>query len=80
MRRIVSILGGDGSLGTTVKFLRTSAVVESAMERGDLYFNPLPYGTGNDGAQIMGWGSTPTNESWHTDLESLMRDIVSSQT
>ena len=40
----------------------------------------LPYGTGNDGAQVFGWGSSPVGEQWMTDLESLMRDIILSST
>ena len=40
----------------------------------------LPFGTGNDGAQVFDWGASPENELWLQDLESLMRDIITSQT
>jgi len=40
----------------------------------------LPFGTGNDGAQVFGWGSSPSNELWLQDLGSLMRDIVEAET
>ena len=40
----------------------------------------LPFGTGNDGAQVFEWGASPENELWLQDLESLMRDIITSQT
>ena len=40
----------------------------------------LPFGTGNDGAQVFGWGASPANESWLFDLESLSRDIICSTT
>jgi len=40
----------------------------------------LPFGTGNDGAQVFGWGSSPFDELWLQDVETLMRDIVQAQT
>jgi len=43
-------MGGDGSLATTIKFLRTSTVVDNALIKGKICFAMLPYGTGNDGA------------------------------
>ena len=49
-RRVVTIMGGDGSLGTTIKQLRKSDVIDLAMQHGRVYFVVLPYGTGNDGA------------------------------
>jgi len=38
----------------------------------------LPFGTGNDGAQAFNWGPTPIGEMWLTDIESLMRDLITS--
>jgi diacylglycerol kinase family enzyme len=49
-RKIVCIMGGDGSLATTIKFLRTSVIVDNALIKGKLCFAMLPFGTGNDGA------------------------------
>jgi diacylglycerol kinase family enzyme len=49
-RRVVTIMGGDGSLGTTIKALRKSEIIDDAMHHGKLFFIVLPYGTGNDGA------------------------------
>ena len=43
-------MGGDGSLATTVKFLRGSPVIEQCLQRGKLSFCMLPFGTGNDGS------------------------------
>lgn len=39
----------------------------------------LPFGTGNDGAQVFGWGASP-NGIWMQDLESLARDMILSST
>lgn len=80
-RKVVCIMGGDGSLSTTIKFLRTtSKVIDLALQRGKLSFCMLPYGTGNDGAQAFGWGETPSDEMWQTDLEVLMVDIITATT
>ena len=64
VRKVVCIMGGDGSLATTIKFLRTSTVVDQAMVKGKLSFCMLPFGTGNDGAQVFDWGASPANELW----------------
>jgi len=79
-RKVIAIAGGDGSLGTTIKFFRTAPEIDSAMAKGTIYFVTLPFGTGNDGPQVFGWGSNPLNENWIADLESLMRDIITAQT
>ena len=73
-------MGGDGSLATTIKFLRTSKVTNQALVKGKIAFCILPYGTGNDGAQVFGWGMQASNEVWQQDLEELMLDIITSQT
>ena len=39
----------------------------------------LPFGTGNDGAQVFGWGASPFDELWLQDIETLMRDIISAE-
>lgn len=79
-RKIIAIAGGDGSLATTVKFLRTSKAANQALIKGRISFVMLPFGTGNDGAQNFGWGISAEHEVWLQDLEELMRDIVTSQT
>jgi hypothetical protein len=38
----------------------------------------LPFGTGNDGAQVFGWGISAEHEVWMQNLEELMRDIITS--
>lgn len=43
-------MGGDGSLATTIKFLRTSTDVNQGLCKGKIFFVMLPFGTGNDGA------------------------------
>ena len=30
-KKIIAIAGGDGSLGTTIKFMRTSAILDKAL-------------------------------------------------
>ena len=50
VRKVVCIMGGDGSLATTIKFLRGSIVVNTYLAKGRLSFAMLPFGTGNDGA------------------------------
>jgi diacylglycerol kinase family enzyme len=49
-RKVVLIAGGDGSLATTVKFLRQSKIANQALIKGRISFVMLPFGTGNDGA------------------------------
>ena len=75
-RKVVVIMGGDGSFATTIKFLRTSKEVERGLSKGKLCFAVLPFGTGNDGAQAFGWGASPCNEAWFNDVEALMRDLI----
>jgi diacylglycerol kinase family enzyme len=58
-RKVIAIAGGDGSLGTTIKHLRVSPIIDTAMQQGSIYFATLPYGTGNDGPQVFGWGASP---------------------
>lgn len=58
-RRIVCIMGGDGSFATTIKFLRTNKDVALGLSKGKFCFVTLPFGTGNDGGQAFGWGSQP---------------------
>lgn len=69
-------MGGDGSFATTIKFLRTRKDVDQGLSKGKFCFVTLPFGTGNDGGQAFGWGSSPSFEMWTTDIESLMRDLV----
>lgn len=78
-RKIVVIMGGDGSFATTIKFLRTSKEVDAGLNKGKLCFATLPFGTGNDGGQAFGWGNNPSGELWFDDLEALMRDLVKAQ-
>lgn len=49
-RKIIAIMGGDGSLATTIKFLRSSKIANQALIKGKISFAMLPFGTGNDGA------------------------------
>ena len=63
-KKVVCIMGGDGSLATTIQFLRTSLTIDACLQRGRLSFCMLPFGTGNDGAQVFGWGSSPCSEFW----------------
>ena len=49
-KKVVCIMGGDGSLATTIKFLRSSLIIDQSLQRGRISFCMLPFGTGNDGA------------------------------
>lgn len=53
--------------------------MDLGISKGKINFVMLPFGTGNDGAQVFGWGNSPTSELWLQDIESLMRDLVKSQ-
>ena len=57
--RYLAIMGGDGSLATTLKMLRTRKIIEKAMLDKLISFVVLPFGTGCDAAQIFGWGNIP---------------------
>ncbi len=48
--RYLGIMGGDGSLATTLKMLRTNAVIEKALSQRLVSFITLPFGTGCDTA------------------------------
>lgn len=48
--RYLVIMGGDGSLATTLKMLRTRPIIEEAMRQKLLSFVMLPFGTGCDAA------------------------------
>lgn len=50
-------MGGDGSLGQLLKQLKSHETIYSNIEK--IQFCLLPYGTGNDTAQVFGWGSKP---------------------
>jgi len=51
----VVIMGGDGSLGQTLRELRSNAKIDENINK--ITFCLLPYGTGNDTGQVFGWGS-----------------------
>ena len=51
-------MGGDGSLGQLVKQLSEHKEIYSRLEQ--IHFCLLPYGTGNDTAQVLGWGCKST--------------------
>lgn len=57
--RFLGIMGGDGSLATTLKMLRSRPPIESALKQKKISFVLLPFGTGCDTAQIFGWGNCP---------------------
>ena len=48
--RILGIMGGDGSMGTTLKMLRTVPAIEKSLIRKEIGLVTLPFGTGNDTA------------------------------
>ena len=51
----IVIMGGDGSLGQTIKELRSYPAIDEHINR--FTFCLLPFGTGNDTGQVFGWGS-----------------------
>ena len=52
---MVVIMGGDGSLGQTIRELRKTASIDEHINK--ITFCLLPFGTGNDTGQVFGWGS-----------------------
>ena len=52
---MVVIMGGDGSLGQTIRELRKTAIIDEHINK--ITFCLLPFGTGNDTGQVFGWGS-----------------------
>jgi len=64
--------GGDGSL----MFLAQDATL-IGVDLNDLTMCALPFGTGNDLAQCLGWGIRPKKE-WINKLKSLGTEIVNS--
>ena len=72
-------MGGDGSLGTTVTMLRKRPTIDQALKQKEIGFVIMPFGTGNDAAQVFGWGNRPRDEHWLDDLSCLARDIATAQ-
>ena len=52
---MVVIMGGDGSLGQTIRELRKTSIIDEHINK--ITFCLLPFGTGNDTGQVFGWGS-----------------------
>ena len=52
---MVVIMGGDGSLGQTIRELRKTTIIDEHINK--ITFCLLPFGTGNDTGQVFGWGS-----------------------
>jgi diacylglycerol kinase family enzyme len=42
---------------------------------GSITFCILPFGTGNDTSQVLGWGKQPKS-SWFSNLQSLAQSIL----
>ena len=74
--KVVGIMGGDGSMGTTLKFLREVEEIEQGLAKREVGIVILPFGTGNDTAQVFGWGNHPQDEFWYDDIGCLITDIV----
>ena len=77
--RYLVIMGGDGSLATTLGMLRARPNIEDALRKKNVSFVTLPFGTGCDAAQVFGWGNMPQDEDWLARIEALMTDIVCSE-
>lgn len=69
-RIILTVAGGDG----TLMYIAQDAVNEG-INLDLLTMCLLPYGTGNDFAQIMGWGKQP-KDKWAAKLKSLALEIL----
>ena len=56
---VIVTLGGDG----TFMFLAQDACREGLiLDDGTIAFCILPFGTGNDLSQVLGWGKSPRDE------------------
>ena len=77
--RYIVIMGGDGSLATTINMLRTRQAISKALAERLISFVLLPFGTGCDGAQIFGWGNCPQDEEWFDNIDSLSQQIVTAE-
>lgn len=77
--RYLGIMGGDGSLATTIKMLRSKSVIEKALKQKLVSFVLLPFGTGCDTAQIFGWGNCPQDEDWLESIQTLTEEIVTAE-
>lgn len=69
--RFLGIMGGDGSMATTLNMLRQRPAIEEAISQKRVAFVNLPFGTGCDTAQIFGWGNMPQDEEWLDRIDSL---------
>lgn len=67
---IMTVAGGDG----TLMFLAKDAI-ELGCKIDKLTFCILPYGTGNDLAQTLGWGAQP-KDIWTQKLKLLASEII----
>ena len=59
--------------------MRKSFVIDKALSKGKIYIATLPYGTGNDGPQTFNWGLSPGSERWNTDIEQLMKELITAE-
>ena len=71
MRKIIlATAGGDGSL----MYIAQDAD-DIGIDLNDITLCVLPYGTGNDFAKTLGWGTSPKPE-WTSKLSTLGKAIV----
>ena len=71
---VITTIGGDG----TFMYLAQDAHKEGLiLDDGTIAFCILPFGTGNDLSQVLGWGKKPKDE-WFKQLQSLAQSIINS--
>lgn len=69
----VCTMGGDGTLSSLLdRIVIWDEYLKKNLNR--LYFVPLPYGTGNDLSNSLGWGDS--EGSWGKSIEILMVTII----
>lgn len=73
----IVIMGGDGGLTHTLNGIKQNQKLLLKMQL--ISFVCLPFGSGNDAAKVLGWGSSLSG-SYLKDLTSIVKEICLNST